>query len=116
MDKRIIKHKDVLNVSVAVASVSGQKIYEMNVHALQKRQIVILDFEGINLLTAAFLNVAIGQLYQKYSSAYLKEFLQFNEMQLSDKILLKIVVERAMKYSKNKEAHDQIYKESLEEE
>jgi hypothetical protein len=56
---------------------------------------VLLDFQNIEVLTAAFLNTSIGQLYSKYSSEVIKSNLSVENMFPEDVILLKKVVETA---------------------
>ncbi|MDQ1769362.1 DUF4325 domain-containing protein [Labilibaculum sp. A4] len=109
----MIKLIDVLNSPAAVSSGGGQKVFEMIDQSFQKKETVILDFNGISLLTSAFLNAAIGQLYNKYNSDILIKLLKLENISNTDKMLLKQVVERAKEYFKNKESQDSIYKDSL---
>ena len=98
---------------VAVSSEKGDEVFELIDKALQKGVNVILDFSNLKILTTAFLNSAIGQLYSKYTSEKLKETLSLLNIADSDKLLLKKVTDRAKEYFIDKKNIDSIIKESF---
>jgi hypothetical protein len=53
---------------VCYLSDMGQDLYKEIEPAIAKGEPVLLDFSGVELVTACFLNSAIGQLYSYYSS------------------------------------------------
>ncbi len=104
---------EIVGSNAAVSSEVGQKIYQMIDKALTQSIIANLDFGNITLLTSAFLNSAIGQLYSKYSSNKLQQFLKLSNISNEDKLLLKKVTDRAKEYFQNKASLDNIIKETL---
>jgi hypothetical protein len=116
MDPITINIFEQIGGSAAVSSDDGGAIFNYIVKALNNKMKVILDFNNIELITSTFLNTAIGQLYSKYDSPFLKEHLQVENMAKEDIRLLKKVVERAKEYFKNKEKVDRIIQESLDDE
>jgi hypothetical protein len=81
--------------------------------ALMQSISVNLDFSNITLLTTAFLNSAIGQLYSKYKSNQLQEYLKLSNITDEDKLLLKKVTDRAKEYFQNRNNIDNIIKDVL---
>jgi len=97
-----VKIKDIINRETAVSSDDGEIVYTLIVTYLKKNCIAELDFSGITILTTAFLNSAIGQLYNTYSSDQLNNTLRLKNVADEDRILFKKVIERAKEYFKNK--------------
>ena len=58
---------EVVGGSLCVASSDGQKIYDRLAAALKADRHVVISFNKVTTLTAAFLNAAIGQLYGTFS-------------------------------------------------
>jgi hypothetical protein len=96
--------KDIINTSFAVTTEDGNTIFELLDDNFSKNKMVILDFQGITLMTTAFLNSAIGQLYSndKYSSIFLNTNLKLINVQEQDRPLFALVVKRAKEYFANK--------------
>ena len=100
--------------SAAVSSEDGEILYGRIVKGLAENNVKIaLDFTNIELITSTFLNAAIGQLYNKYDSPFLRERLRVENMEKEDLELLKKVVERAKEYFKDKAKMDASIKEAL---
>jgi hypothetical protein len=112
----------VINISIAnvigdvygVEAGEGQKIFELIQKAFAEECKVVLSFLNIEILTSAFLNTAIGQLYKDYSEDKIKENLQVENISESGKILLKRVVDTAKLFYKDKNAFSRLQK-SIEE-
>jgi hypothetical protein len=100
--------KDVIKTNFAVTTEDGNSIFELIDLNLSKSKIVFLDFEGISLMTTAFLNSAIGQLYSNdtYSSDFLNSNLKLKNVQEQDKPLFALVVKRAKEYFANKQGFE----------
>ncbi|WP_282074011.1 STAS-like domain-containing protein [Polaribacter atrinae] len=96
--------KDIISKSFAVSTEDGDKIFSILNENFINKEKVALDFKGITLMTTAFLNAAIGQLYSnnKYSSIFLNESLILQNVEDQDKHLFKLVVNRAKEYFANK--------------
>lgn len=95
----------------AVSDVDGNKLFEKIIYALKGGNSVLLDFINIEILTSAFLNTAIGQLYNEdYTADFLRQNVKTINMQTEDREILKSVLVRAKEYYQNPE-----YKTKLEE-
>lgn len=100
--------KNIINSNIAVATDAGDKVFMQLIASFDKGEKIRLDFEGITILTTAFLNAAIGQLFSqgKYDSTFLNSSLKFVNIQPEDKPLFVMVVNRAKEYFANKEKFD----------
>jgi hypothetical protein len=91
------------NISVAnvigdvygVEADEGQKVYELIKKAFAENRKVVLSCLNIEMLTTAFLNTAIGQLYKDFSEEKIKEDLRVENISDSGKVVLKRVVDTA---------------------
>jgi hypothetical protein len=101
MDKRLIV-SEIIGGDSAVSSDSGSLVFKQLEEVLAKGSEVVLDFSGIELMTTAFLNAAIGQLYNTHSSDQLNRLLKLENVADDDRILFKKVVTRAKEYFSNK--------------
>lgn len=109
-----LKIKDIISRETAVSSDDGDIVYNRIVECINKKSIAELDFSEITILTTAFLNSAIGQLYNKFSSEQLNKTISLKNVANEDKILFKKVIERAKEYFRDKRgfedsANDAIY-------
>ena len=75
MNNTIIKLNNYLTLNSGVTPEEGTTVYNSIIEAFKKGEMVTLDFEGVDMLTTAFLNVVIGDLYKDYSSEKLKSML-----------------------------------------
>ncbi|MCG6141667.1 STAS-like domain-containing protein [Leptospira mtsangambouensis] len=78
-----------------------------------EKNAVILSFEGIELITSAFLNTAIGQLYRDFSEETIKTGLKVEGMSQEDLGLLKRVVDTAKIYYKDPDRMERSLREVL---
>ncbi|RMD96482.1 MAG: DUF4325 domain-containing protein [Calditrichaeota bacterium] len=102
-----------LGSSAAVSTDDGDTLFKLISKALENEAQVVLDFTNIDFITSTFLNAAIGQLYSKYDSSFLKRHLRVKNMQEEDLVLLKKVVDRAKEYFENKNLVENAIKVSL---
>jgi hypothetical protein len=82
----------------------GQKVFELIVKALNDGKKVNLSFQNIEMLTTAFLNSAVGQLYKDHTEEFIKENVKVSDISDSGKVALKRVVDTAKLYYKDPEA------------
>ncbi len=108
-----IKIAEKLGTKFAVSTDSGKYICNLIVKVIEKGGFVELNFAGVGLLTSAFLNAAIGQLYNKYDSPTLQEKLSVSNMDNDDKYTLSLVIKRAKEYFANPEEFEKIVSEVL---
>lgn len=87
-----------------VEAEDGQKVFELIKKAMDNGNSVTLSFLNIEILTTAFLNTAVGQLYKDYSEDIIKSRLEVTDISESGKIALKRVVDTAKLFYKDPEA------------
>lgn len=104
---------DEIGGDFAVTTDDGDKIFIMLDENFQKGIITTLDFSGVIILTTAFLNAAIGQLYSKYTGEEISPMLKLVNVAEEDKILFKKVADRAKEYFANKDSFEENSDESI---
>lgn len=102
MEKTLLKIYEEINNSLAVSSDDGDKLYQKIDSFIREGLVVELDFSGIDVMTSAFLNAAIGQLYNTYTSEQLNSQLKIVKVVNEDIPLIKKVIERAKEYFADK--------------
>ena len=84
---------EVVGSPLCVASGDGQKVYERLASVLDQEHGAVLSFHNVTMLTSAFLNTAVGQLYGKFDEERIRRSLNVADMESDDIALLKRVVE-----------------------
>lgn len=87
-----------------VEAEDGQKVFDLIIKAFSEDKKVTLSFQNIKILTTAFLNTAVGQLYNGFQEEYIKENLKVSAISDSGKVALKRVVDTAKLYYKDPDA------------
>ena len=105
---------EVIGSPLCVASSDGQKIFDRLSPALKEGHSVVLSFRHVTMLTSAFLNAAIGQLYGTFSEDQIRSLLDVEDMQPDDLALLKRVVDTAKLYFADPKKFDQVIRDVLE--
>ena len=101
-----IKINEVIGGNFAVTTDDGNLVFNLLDKNLEEQKKTKLDFSEVIVLTTAFLNAAIGQLYSKYKSEEISPYLKLINVADEDKILVKKVTERAKEYFANKEGFE----------
>lgn len=72
-----------LNSNIAVATDAGDKVYNQLDANFKSGEKICLDFNGISIISTAFLNAAIDQLYSqgRYNSDFLNNSLKLVNIQ-----------------------------------
>ena len=96
--------KNIINSDTALTPDAGALVFDKLNQALSSEQRVELDFSGMEVMTSAFLNTAIGQLYSKFNSTQLNNQLKLVNLPVEDRALLRKVIERAKEYFKDQKA------------
>lgn len=99
--------------SFCVEADDGQKVYELIKKALQENRKVKTSFQNVEMLTSAFLNTAIGQLYKDFTEEKIKSSLSVDNLTNEDAALLKRVVSTAKLYYKDPEEMEKSITEIL---
>lgn len=100
----LVNIKEILNSDSALTPSSGELIYNILQEEISSNKRVSLDFRGIEIMTSAFLNSAVGRLYSKYSSSQLNSVLEIVNISNDDLQLLKKVIERAKEYFRDQKS------------
>jgi Icc-related predicted phosphoesterase len=104
MENTTINIVNTVGDSFCVEADDGQKVFELIKKALTEKRSVTLSFLNVEMLTTAFLNTAVGQLYRDFSEEFIKEGLKVENLTNSGAVSLKRVVDTAKLYYKDPEA------------
>jgi hypothetical protein len=92
--------KEIIQSETAVTSVKAELVFEVLKTNIKNGEISVLDFTGVKSLTTAFLNIAIGQLYDLESPDKLTQMVKIRKDSVSDEHMKKII--RVLSNSKEK--------------
>jgi hypothetical protein len=104
MEANTINIINVVGDSYCIEAEDGEKVFALISRVIADDKKVILSFLNVEMLTTAFLNTAIGQLYRDFSEEKIKNFLSVKDMTQNGLNALKRVVETAKLYYKDPEA------------
>ncbi len=104
MDNSTINIVNAVGDSFCVEAEDGQKVFELIKKVLAEKLKVTLSFLNVEMLTTAFLNTAIGQLYRDFPEELIKENLKVENLSQSGLVSLKRVVDTAKLYYKDPDA------------
>jgi hypothetical protein len=113
MEKININIVNIVGDAFCTEAEDGNKVYEIIISAFKEKKKVNISFLNVEMLTTAFLNTAIGQLYKGYSEEEIKKNLTVENLSPSGVVSLKRVVETAKLYYKNPGAMEQSIKDIL---
>ena len=113
MEANTINIISVVGDSYCIEAEDGEKVFHLINKAIADNKKVILSFLNVDMLTTAFLNTAIGQLYRDFSEEKIKEYLSVKDMTQNGLNALKRVVETAKIYYKDPESMQRSINEIL---
>ena len=113
MENSIINIVNAVGDSFCVEAENGQKVFELIKKVLLEKKKVTLSFLNVEMLTTAFLNTAIGQLYREFPEEVIKENLKVENLSQSGLVSLKRVVDTAKLYYKDPDAMQKSINEIL---
>lgn len=115
MEKKTIVIRDVVGSANWIQVVDGTKVYEQILQALKDGKNVELSFQGRAFVITAFLNAAIGKLYNgKFSEDDIAR-LSYADADASDMDKVNRVIANAKIYYKNNpEFRDELFKREVE--
>ncbi len=116
MEQKTINIFDVVGGKAAVSTEDGERLFETISAFLEKDFEVVLNFANIETLITTFLNAAIGQLYSKYDSPFLREHLSVSGLQPEDRERMVNTIERAKEYFEDKENLEKDIREAFDDE
>ena len=111
MKEITINVAQIVGGGICVAASDGHKVHDAIRGGILAKNRVRLSFSGVSRITTAFLNTAVGQLYNEFSEEVVRRHLappiDATPLQLSR---LKMVVDRAKQYFKNPGEMDHIFR------
>lgn len=107
---------EIVGSPYCVASGDGQRVYDRLASALKEGYRVVLSFHNVSIVTSAFLNAAIGQLYGVFTEVEIRQALKVSNMAAEDVELLRRVVETAKQYFADPLIFEQAIRDELEDE
>jgi hypothetical protein len=113
METKVIRLNDYLTLNSGITPEEGIPVFETIVQAFKEGCNVTLDFSDVTMLTTAFLNVVIGDLYEDYTSEDLKNRLALVNYSASTAARIKKVTDNAKLFYKDKEAYSKDVEEAL---
>ncbi len=109
-DKIKINVADIIGSPLCISADDGQKIFEKIVPLVEGKKAFIISFERISTIISLFLNVAIGQLYGRFSEDEINASMAIEGLAPDDMEILERVKDNAKKYYANKDAYDRVWK------
>ena len=96
-----MRYNAIINIAsltghIAASEADGQLVFQEILTRI-RGMAVTLDFAGVDVITPTFLNVAIGQLYGRYTEQFIKKRMTVQGLE-NDLTLLKKVVDNAKEY------------------
>jgi len=114
MESTTISIVNTIGDVYGVEAEDGQKVFNLVKRAFDNGYKVVLSFLNIEMLTTAFLNTAVGQLYKDYPEDLIKKYLSVRDISGSGKVSLKRVVDTAKIYYKDPGALERSINDILE--
>lgn len=105
----------IVGTDICVEADDGKKVYDVINEFIRQKQEVVLSFLNVTMLTSAFLNTAIGLLYKDFPESDIKKYLSVADIDSTDAVLLKRVVDTAKLFYASPDRIRNSLKEILEE-
>ena len=102
-----------VSMNKGIAPAEGLPIFNDIITAFNAGDSVVLDFQGIDMMTTAFLNVVIGGLYQNYNTDQLVNMLSFEHITDATAVRIKTVTDNAKLFYRNQDKFGQSIEEVL---
>ena len=116
MEEVTIRVYNVIGGSLCSDPDDGEKVYALVEKVLKENKKVVLSFKNIELVTTAFLNVAVGQLYRNYDKTFIEAHLSTTELDEIDTARLQDVKDTAKLFYEDPERLQRSIDEILEDE
>ncbi len=113
MERTTISIVNTVGSSFCVEAEDGQQVFELIKKVLSEKRKITLSFLNVEMLTTAFLNTAIGQLYRDFPEDLIRENLKVEHLSQSGMVSLKRVNDTAKLYYKDPEAMQRSIKDIL---
>lgn len=84
-----------------ISSEKGQKIYELIYQNFKQNESVTLDFDEVKVVSALFLNAAIGQLLENFEPEWVRNRLEYINLQDCWRESIELAISHSESYYKN---------------
>jgi hypothetical protein len=101
----------VVDSPFCVAIDDGNVVHDRIAKLIAEGNIAVVSFSGVKRLTTAFLNAAIGQLYNEFSAEQIRTGLRVADASQDQLRLIKRVVDNAKKFFANPARADQVIRD-----
>ncbi|OAG75767.1 hypothetical protein Amal_02866 [Acetobacter malorum] len=98
-----------------VSNADGVKVYDTILTHFKKNEAVDISFSGVTRLTTAFLNAAIGQLYDNVSEEKINCLLNYTDAAPSHLAKIHTTVENAKKFFNDRKNENLISRKVIDE-
>ena len=95
MNNVMISIVGIVGSPFCVEAEDGQRVYELIRKAIFEKKKITVSFINVKMMTSAFLNTAIGQLYRDSTEDDIRNYLSVEDISEDDLVLLKRVVDTA---------------------
>ena len=112
-DKFSFQVYGIVGGSLCVAMEDGQKVFEQIAPVLRHGRSVALSFLNVDIVTTAFLNAAIGQLYEQFDEETVESLLTVQGLLPEDESLLAWVKESSKRYFEDPDRYDRDFQDAL---
>ena len=103
----------IVGSSLCVATEDGQKVFDQIAPILKQDRSVELSFLNVEIMTAAFLNAAIGQLYGQFEEETINSLLIVQDLLPEDEALLALVKKSSKRYFEDPDRYDRDFQDAL---
>jgi len=115
MNSTTISVFNLVGSGFCVEAKDGDTIFSAITKALKQEVAVEISFQNVEMLTSAFLNTAIGQLYKDFSEEKIRALIKVSDITKADNALLRRVIETAKLYYNDPSWLDESVKRIMEE-
>lgn len=115
MDPITLSVFNLVGDGFCVEATDGDAVFSAINKALTQDKAVNISFQNVEMITSAFLNTAIGQLYRDNSEDKIRAFVNVVDITKADTALLRRVIETAKLYYKDPEWLEESVKNIMEE-
>ncbi|WP_164507530.1 STAS-like domain-containing protein [Lacticaseibacillus songhuajiangensis] len=109
MDEKTLIVKDVIQSNLAVSPEDGSNVFSILESSIKQKHLMHVDFSGLQTVTTAFLNAAIGDLYANQDRDTLNKFIKIDGQTLTN--LQRQKVQLVMENARTRLSNDEIDEE-----
>ena len=108
MSKKIVV-RDVIGDKNAVSCEDAEKVYNLIVKRLVKFKKVEVSFEDISILTGAFIQDSIGNLYGVFREDLINRYFEIVDVTIDHRDYINLTIDDSKQYFEDPEGYDEAY-------